>query len=291
VIVIGAPSENGGVGDPIPGSGAAYVFQRTQGDPDEWSEVKILRASDAQMFDWLGSSVSISGDVIVVGATGEAGGVGDPLPYSGAAYVFQHTQGEPVEWGEVQILRASDAQTDDHFGDSAAISGDVIVVGAYGEDGGLGDPIPESGAAYVFQSYPDPPTQVTISGPESGYTNYSYDFSAIVEPISTTLPLTYTWQADMQMPITHTSGLSDTVSFVWEMPGTYAITVTTSNLAGEVSDSHVIKISPPIYNTYLPLVIKSSSGILTPTQPSSLIFSGAWIGLVIVGIVGMRKRR
>jgi hypothetical protein len=39
------------------------------------------------------------------------------------------------------------------------------------------------------------------------------------------------------------------------------------------------------------MVIKSSNGVLTPTQPSSFLSGGVWLGLVILGIVGMWKRR
>ncbi len=45
-----------------------------------------------------------------------------------------------------QKIMASDAQALDEFGASAAISGDYVVVGAYGEDAGGG----EAGAAYIF---------------------------------------------------------------------------------------------------------------------------------------------
>ena len=135
------------------------------------------------------------------------------------------------------------------------------------------------------------PTLVTITGPGNGFVAQSYSFTATVEPISTTLPLTYVWEADGQAPITYTSGLTDTNSFIWDLPGTQIITVTASNLGSSVTDTHVIMISPPIYNTYLPLVIKSSSGILTHTQPSSLLGGGEWMGLVIVGIIGIWKRR
>ena len=51
--------------------GAAYVFQRNQGDADNWGEVKKLTASDAQDIDFFAHGVAISGDTAVVGA-GEA---------------------------------------------------------------------------------------------------------------------------------------------------------------------------------------------------------------------------
>jgi N-acetylneuraminic acid mutarotase len=220
---------------------------------------------------------------------------------------------------------------------------------------------------------PTPPNDVSITGVEIGKVNTSYIFSATVEPISTTLPLTYLWQAEGQSPITHNGGLTDAVAFTWDLPGTQLITITASNIAGSVTDTYVISItdqpiealtasndspsvlgevttftatitsgtnviftwdfgddsygsgetithtytiagvytatitatnsvgslaettqvsiSTPAYPIYLPLTIKSSSGILSPTQPSPLLKDGEWMGLVIVGIVGMWKRK
>jgi hypothetical protein len=60
--------------------------------------------------------------------------------------VFERDYPVPGNWGEVTKLTASDAQSGDRFGVSAAISGDTAVVGAYWEDGAGSD----RGAAYVF---------------------------------------------------------------------------------------------------------------------------------------------
>ena len=67
-------------------------------------------------------SVSISGDTIVVGAQGDDKGANLS---QGAAYVFERNTGGVDNWGEVAILRASDAQASDSFGYSVSISGEV----------------------------------------------------------------------------------------------------------------------------------------------------------------------
>jgi hypothetical protein len=149
-IVVAAWHEEGGPGDPLADAGAVYVFERDQGGADNWGEVAKLVASDAQAEDGFGFSVSIAGDTIVVGALHEDGGPGDPLVKAGAAYVFGRDQGGANNWGEVAKLTASDAQGDDWFGWAVSISGETIVVGAQVEDGGPGDPLGASGAAYVF---------------------------------------------------------------------------------------------------------------------------------------------
>ncbi|MFN2272585.1 MAG: hypothetical protein ACK2US_17215, partial [Anaerolineae bacterium] len=152
-VVVGAPGEDGGLGDPLLGAGAAYVFGRNQGGGDHWGEVRKLTASDAAVNDHLGYAVAVSGDTAVAGAHEDDDGGAT----SGSAYVFErnYDPNDPStpladNWGQVRKLTASDATTFDHFGWSAAISGDTVVVGAPGEDGGSGDPLPGAGAAYVF---------------------------------------------------------------------------------------------------------------------------------------------
>jgi hypothetical protein len=150
-IAIGAPGEDGGPGDPISGAGAVYIFERNLGGAGNWGEVKKITASDAQMNDGFGPGISLSGDRLVVGTDDEDGGPGDPLPEAGAAYLFERNQGGSNNWGEVQKLTTSDAQMDDRFAQNVAIDAGTIVIGAYLEDGGPGDPIADAGAAYVFR--------------------------------------------------------------------------------------------------------------------------------------------
>ncbi len=122
-----------------------------------------LKASNTEIDDSFGESVALSGDTLVVGAHQEdsnATGVnGDQannsILDSGAAYVFIREAGV---WRQQAYLKASNTGLKDHFGQSVAISGDTLVVGAEGEDsdarGINGDQsnnlAEKSGAAYVF---------------------------------------------------------------------------------------------------------------------------------------------
>ena len=131
--------------------GAAYIFRRDQGGTDNWGQVKKLTASDAQVGDWFGISVAVSGDIAVVGAYLEdAGGTQVEAAYgrnAGAAYIFRRDQGGAGNWGQVKKLAASDAHAGDQFGFSVAVSGDTAVVGANLEGaGGI-----NAGAAYAFR--------------------------------------------------------------------------------------------------------------------------------------------
>ena len=113
-------------------SGSAYLFDVTTG-----SQLYKLTASDAAAVDLFGTSVAISGNTAVVGAEGDD----DVGSSSGAAYLFDVTTGN-----QLYKLTASDIWASDKFGISVAISGNVAIVGAYGNsDAGL-----TSGSAYLF---------------------------------------------------------------------------------------------------------------------------------------------
>lgn len=150
-LVVGAPGEDGGPGDPMSYAGAVYIFERDQGGANNWGQFVKIAAGDIQSGDGFGSGVAISGDTLVAGSPTEDGGPGDPRNWAGAAYIFERNQGGPDNWGEVTKLIASDTQTFDHFGWAVAIDEDTIVVGAPFEEGGPGDPWFVAGAAYVFE--------------------------------------------------------------------------------------------------------------------------------------------
>jgi hypothetical protein len=119
-------------------TGAAYVFRTTDGGAT-YGQVAKLTAADAAGGDYFGTSVAIDGNTVVVGASEYYG--------SGSAYVFRTTDGGAT-YAQVAKLTASDAAADDDFGNSVAIDGDTIVVGASSDDDGGS----QSGSAYVFRT-------------------------------------------------------------------------------------------------------------------------------------------
>jgi len=155
--VVGARKEDGDAGTD---RGAAYVFDRNSGGPDAWGEAVILTASDAEDGDEFGCSVSIGGDFVVVGADHKDGEGTD----RGAAYVFDRNQDGPDAWGEAVILTASDAEDNDQFGWSVAISSDSVVIGAPYE----GDVGVDLGAVYVFHRTTGTLWKLTAAGAEDG---------------------------------------------------------------------------------------------------------------------------
>jgi hypothetical protein len=107
--------------------------------------------------------MAVSGDTVVIGAYGEDSGAtgvdgnqGDnSASRAGAAYVFTRSG---VTWSQQAYLKASNTEADDNFGIPVAVSGDTVVIGAYGEDSGAtgvdgnqsDNSAEDSGAAYVF---------------------------------------------------------------------------------------------------------------------------------------------
>ena len=108
-----------------------------------------LTASDPGREDFFGEAVAISGDDVIVGVrTSDDGN----RVNTGAAYVFKRIDGQ---WQEVQKLVASDRSAGDFFGESVAIDGDRILVGALGVGGrcpaGANFNTCNFGAVYAFE--------------------------------------------------------------------------------------------------------------------------------------------
>ncbi len=110
------------------------------------NELQKVTASDASLGDHFGISVCIQGNVLTVGSSLDD----DNGLSSGAAYVFGLDGGEKP-WIEQQKLTPADAEPMDHFGQALSMSGDLIVVGSWGDD----DDGSNSGSAYVFRYNPD----------------------------------------------------------------------------------------------------------------------------------------
>jgi len=178
------------------GTGAVYVFMRTAG---VWSQQAYIKASNARNGigggDLFGTSLAVSGNTLVVGASGEdscAPGInGDQANTgcegAGAVYVFTRTNGL---WTQEAYIKASNPggaggpvgpfDSGDGFGASVAISGDTLAVGS-GEDscalGINGDQMNNgclgAGAVYVFtrtngswtqQAYVKASNRTTVGG-------------------------------------------------------------------------------------------------------------------------------
>ena len=128
--VVGMP--RGDVGRAL-GQGSARVFTRRGG---VWAEQATLTVAEALPGDWVGASTSISGDTVVIGASGKTIGSN---PSQGAAYVFTREGGV---WTQTAELIAPDGTANDGFGHSVTATDQHVAVGAHFDDGG---------STYVFR--------------------------------------------------------------------------------------------------------------------------------------------
>jgi hypothetical protein len=115
------------------GAGSVYVFDF---DGVAWNAGPKLVAPDGATGDGFGASVSLEGDVLLVGAPF------DDLPSlanAGSAHLFVRNGG----WAHAVRVVAPDATPFDFFGTSVAAAGDNLLVGAADADAG-------AGAVYAF---------------------------------------------------------------------------------------------------------------------------------------------
>jgi hypothetical protein len=175
LLVIGAPGEdsapNGLTADPnddsMTDAGAVFVLRRENG---AFVPEGLLKAPNGDAGDRFGNAVALSGDTLVVSAPGEdsgaagidGNGADNTAANSGAVYVFARDAGQ---WRLEAYIKASNTGAGDGFGAASdfrlsalAFADDVLVVGAWAEDGGAvgvdgdqaSDAAEGSGAAYVF---------------------------------------------------------------------------------------------------------------------------------------------
>ncbi len=120
-------------------AGSAYVFTRSG---STWSQQQKLEAGDAAADAQFGYSVAVDGDTAVVGAA-----VADTTAgaNTGSAYVFTRSGST---WTQQAKLVAADAVGGgEGFGWSAAIVGDIAVIGSASDDTAAGT---NAGSAFVF---------------------------------------------------------------------------------------------------------------------------------------------
>jgi len=128
-IVVGAPAEP----SQSEGIGQVYVFTKT---PTGWHQSARLRGTGADGPDWFGDSVAVWGHTIVVGAPAIS------VLSSGVGHVYVFTE-TATGWHQSAELHSPGAVVADWFGDSVAVSGRTIVVGAPNRAS-------KAGEAYVF---------------------------------------------------------------------------------------------------------------------------------------------
>jgi FG-GAP repeat len=129
-LVIGARNANPN------GAGAFYLFRRSG---ETWVERAKVTPTDGRVDDQYGFTVAFEGDTIAVGA--RRADLTSQITNTGAVYVYS-LEGDSIE--PATILTADDAAKGDEFGQSVALAGDVLAVGAWKDDA-------RKGSIYLFR--------------------------------------------------------------------------------------------------------------------------------------------
>lgn len=135
--VIGAPTKRVGTNDE---QGQAYIFVRSG---TSWAlQTVLVDTADGARMDRLGTAVALTGDTAVVGAPWKE--VGTPTD-QGAVYV--HVRSGTTWTQQALLADSATGATFDMFGQSLAISGDTLLIGAYTKKIAAN---PEQGQVYVY---------------------------------------------------------------------------------------------------------------------------------------------
>ena len=125
-------------------SGSALVYRLVPGTTNTWAAWRQLQPSSIEANDKFGQSVSISEDLIAVGATqDEVGGAA-----VGTVYIFQRNLGGSNNWGQLVRIAPTNLPAASQFGFAVALDGDLLAVGA--PKATLSGATPAEGSVFLF---------------------------------------------------------------------------------------------------------------------------------------------
>lgn len=154
--------------------GSAYLFERNAGGTGNWGQVAHLFPGDPVANASCGQEVALDGDVAAMACPG-----------ADAVYVFERDAGGTGNWG--QVAKLASPTPDNGFGTSIALLGDLLAVGAEGDDEAAID----AGAVYFYTRTAVPPfwgapeklmLDTAIGGEEFGKVAMTADWLLIGAP-------------------------------------------------------------------------------------------------------------
>lgn len=283
VAIVGAASDD----DLGNKSGSAYIY-RFNPDTSEWvKEIKLL-ASDGAANHEFGRSVALSGDIAIVGAWGHS-----------SVYVYRfHPPGAPRSgWIEQAVLLPSDPAGGGGFGYSVSISGDLIVIGAFGAS----DVCTGCGAAYVFRYDPDTSgwvEEAKLTASDATYVPEGYDLFgwsvsisrnvAIVGKPRNTFPFAWGpgaayvyrydgtgWPEEVKL-LPSNSAIGDMAGWSVAMSGKVAIigAIRGAGPAGSQGSAHVFRYDPDTSGWVEEATLLDSQGAFEDSFASSVAIEG-----------------
>ncbi|MEM7035004.1 MAG: FG-GAP repeat protein, partial [Chloroflexota bacterium] len=120
----------GAKGIPLETRGRIHFYEKNN---TIWRQISVLTAKDGTIGDFLGGSVSVSGQRAVVGASNAS-----------SAYIIEKVGGT---WVEKQKIPSPNLSGDDAFGFSVKMKGETLIIGAPADDE-MGE---HAGAVYVYE--------------------------------------------------------------------------------------------------------------------------------------------
>ena len=148
-------------------TGAVYVYKRRG---TIWAQEAYIKGSSLGNSDYFGVNVTLSNNLLAVGATGEDSGAttivnGSTAPTdqsvwdSGAVYIFERS---PTGWEQQAFIKSVNRSNYDNFGSSLSLSSSTLAVGVKNEDSSgstiingttadASNGAAESGAVYIYK--------------------------------------------------------------------------------------------------------------------------------------------
>ena len=224
-IIVGSVSDNIGTNA---NQGSAYIFVR---NGTAWSQQEKLVANDGAENDNFGKSVAISGETVIIGSYFDQISSNSS---QGSAYIFIRNG---TIWTQQAKLTANDGATDDYFGNSVAISGNIAIIAATGDDIGANA---EQGSAYIFTRSNTTWTQQTKltanDGADGDYFGSNVD---IVGTLSGTIAVIGAWRDDIGTNL----GQGSAYVFTRSQIGTWSQTQKLTVANGGNNDGFGVKVS------------------------------------------------
>jgi uncharacterized protein (TIGR03437 family) len=261
--LVGAYLKAGGVG-------AAYIFVRSG---TTWTQQAELTAIDPAARAIFGTTVSIDGNLAVVGSYKGNGGLGE-------AYVFAQSG---TNWTISMQLKAANGVTGDDFGQQVSISEGTVIVGAPNHAGG-------EGAVYVFP-FPTLPNSGLVNAasfahtvaPGSIVSMFGTNFAnstgaASVKPLPDTLNGVSILVNNVPAPLIFVNQLQANFQLPFEtQPGTATVVVTANGLESQAAMVNVSAVEPGIFETGT-----NQAVVLNPDNSLADSGSPAKVGTVVV---------
>lgn len=160
-------------------AGSVMIYKKDVNDV--WNGIQRIRSSDIRIGDNFGYDISVHGDFLVVGASGQdydADNLNQETS-AGAAYVFKKDINDA--WNEIQKITPSHRDYSDNIGTSVSINGDYIVLASENDtDAANANQIRGNGSVFVFKKDNlDVWTEVQKLKPSNGSSNSHFGFSDV----------------------------------------------------------------------------------------------------------------